>query len=263
VSERLAGKVALITGAAQGQGAAEARRFAAEGAKVVVADVQYDRARAMVSEIGVSSAMVAPLDVTDPEQWDRAVRATRQAFGRLDVLVNNAGIAVPPTLLGDVSLEDHRRILAVNLDGVMLGMRAVVEPMKAQFEREGSGGAIVNIASIDGLVGVAGMASYAASKFGVTGLTRTAALELGRYGIRVNSIHPGVIASPMVDHAPAEVRERLDRLMAQQPIPRMGTPDEVASLALYLASDESSYCTGAQFVIDGGHLAGPYREGLW
>jgi len=258
VTGRLAGKVALITGAAQGQGAAEARQFAAEGAKVVVADVQYDKARVLVGEIGVSSAMVAPLDVTDPEQWDRAVRAAVQAFGRLDVLVNNAGIAVPPTLLDDVSLEDHRRILAVNLDGVMLGMRAVVGAMKGA-----GGGSIVNIASIDGLVGVAGMASYAASKFGVTGLTRTAALELGRFGIRVNSIHPGVIASPMVDRAPPEVRERLDRLMAQQPIPRMGTPEEVASLALFLASDESSYCTGAQFVIDGGHLAGPYREGLW
>jgi len=258
VTGRLAGKVALVTGAAQGQGRAEARRFAAEGAKVVVADVQYDRARTVVGEIGVSSAMVAPLDVTDPEQWDRAVRAAVQAFGRLDVLVNNAGIAVPPTLLDQVAWDDHRRILAVNLDGVLLGMRAVVGPMQ-----ESGGGSIVNIASIDGLVGVAGMASYTASKFGVTGLTRTAALEFGRFGIRVNSIHPGVIASPMVDRAPPEVRERLDRLMEQQPIPRMGTPEEVASLALYLASDESSYCTGAQFVIDGGHLAGPYREGLW
>jgi 3alpha(or 20beta)-hydroxysteroid dehydrogenase len=180
------------------------------------------------------------------------------AFGRLDVLVNNAGIAVPPTLLDEVALDDHRRILAVNLDGVLLGMRAVTETMRHQ-----QAGSIVNIASIDGLVGVAGMASYSASKFAVTGLTRTAALELGRFGIRVNSIHPGVIASPMVDRAPAEVRARLDRLMAQQPIPRMGTPEEVANLALFLASDESSYCTGAQFVIDGGHLAGPYREGLW
>jgi 3alpha(or 20beta)-hydroxysteroid dehydrogenase len=258
VTDRLAGKVALITGAAQGQGAAEARRFASEGAKVVVADVQYDKARTVVREIGVTSAMVAPLDVTEPEQWDRAVRAAVAAFGKLDVLVNNAGIAVPPALLDDVSLDDHRRILAVNLDGVMLGMRAVIPAM-----RDAGGGSIVNIASIDGLVGVAGMASYAASKFGVTGLTRTAALELGRHGIRVNSIHPGVIASPMVDHAPPDVRERLDRLMAQQPIPRMGTPEEVASLALFLASDESSYCTGGQFVIDGGHLAGPHREGLW
>jgi 3alpha(or 20beta)-hydroxysteroid dehydrogenase len=129
--------------------------------------------------------------------------------------------------------------------------------------RDGSGGSIVNISSIDGIVGVAGMTSYAASKFAVTGLTRSAALELGRFGIRVNSIHPGVIASPMVEQAPPEVRERLDRLMAQQPIPRMGTPEEVAHLAVFLASDESSYCTGAQFVIDGGHIAGPYREGLW
>jgi 3alpha(or 20beta)-hydroxysteroid dehydrogenase len=254
---RLAGKVALITGAAQGQGAAEARRFAREGARVVVADVKYDAARGVAREIG-ASAMVAPLDVTDPEQWDRAVRATVQAFGGLDILVNNAGIAVPPTLLDEIALEDHHRILAVNLDGVLLGTRAVVAAM-----RERGGGAIVNISSIDGIVGVAGMASYTASKFAVTGLTRTAALELGRFGIRVNSIHPGVIASPMVDKAPAEVRARLDRLLALQPIPRMGTPDEVANLALFLASDESSYCTGAQFVIDGGHLAGPYREGLW
>jgi 3alpha(or 20beta)-hydroxysteroid dehydrogenase len=140
----------------------------------------------------------------------------------------------------------------------MLGTRAVVAAMK-----DAGGGSIVNIASIDGLVGVAGMASYSASKFGVTGLTRTSALELGRFGIRVNSIHPGVIASSMFDQAPPEVRDRYDRLMAQQPIPRMGTVEEVAHLALFLASDESSYCTGAQFVIDGGHLAGPYREGLW
>ena len=255
--DRLAGKVALITGAAQGQGAAEARRFAQEGARVVVSDVQYDEARLVGREIG-ASAMVAPLDVTDPEQWDRAVRATIQAFGRLDILVNNAGIAIPPALLEDTPLEDHRRILAVNLDGVLFGIRAVTEAM-----RESGGGSIVNISSIDGIVGVAGMSSYTASKFAVTGITRTMALELGRFGIRVNSIHPGVISSPMVDQAPPAVRERLDRLMAQQPIPRMGTPEEVANLALFLASDESSYCTGAQFVIDGGHLAGPYREGLW
>jgi 3alpha(or 20beta)-hydroxysteroid dehydrogenase len=254
---RLAGKVALITGAAQGQGAAEARRFAAEGARVVVTDVREAAAREVATEIGATARFV-PLDVTDVDQWTAAVQATKDAFGHLDVLVNNAGVAVPPTLLEDMSLEDHRRIQAVNLDGVLLGMRAVVPAMRAA-----GGGSIVNISSIDGLVGVAGMASYVASKFGVTGLTRAAALELGRFGIRVNSIHPGVIASPMVEQAPAAIRARLDRLMARQPIPRMGTPEEVANLALFLASDESSYCTGAQFVIDGGHLAGPYREGLW
>ena len=136
-------------------------------------------------------------------------------------------------------------------------MRAVTAPMSAQ--RSGS---IVNISSIDGLVGVAGMTSYAATKFAVTGMTRSAALELGGRGVRVNSIHPGVISSPMVRDAPAEIQARLQTVLDRQPIARMGTPEEVAYLALYLASDESSYCTGAPFVIDGGHLAGPYREGF-
>jgi len=253
---RLAGKVALITGAAMGQGAAEARRFAEEDARVVVTDVLADGARDVAAEIGDAAIAVA-LDVTDPEDWDAAVVAAVAVFDRVDVLVNNAGIGIPPRVMEEATLEDHRRTMAVNLDGVWLGMRAVLPAM-----RDG-GGSIVNISSIDGIVGVAGMTSYAASKFGVTGLTRSAALELGRYGIRVNSIHPGVIASPMVEHAPPAVRERLDRLMAQQPIPRMGTPEEVANLALFLASDESSYCTGGQFVIDGGHIAGPHRDGLW
>ena len=254
---RLAGKVALLTGAAQGQGAAEAWRFAEEGARVVVTDVLADGARDVAAAIG-DEAVAVTLDVTEPDAWDDAVRRAVDAFGHIDVLVNNAGIGIPPRVLEEVALADHRRTMAVNLDGVLFGMRAVVPVM-----RDGSGGSIVNISSIDGIVGVAGMTSYAASKFAVTGLTRSAALELGRFGIRVNSIHPGVIASPMVEQAPPEVRERLDRLMAQQPIPRMGTPEEVAHLAVFLASDESSYCTGAQFVIDGGHIAGPYREGLW
>ena len=148
-------------------------------------------------------------------------------------------------------------MIEVNLHGVYLGMRAVTPVMSAQRS-----GAIVNISSIDGLVGVAGMTSYAASKFAVTGMTRTAALELGPRGIRVNSIHPGVIKTPLVDAAPRETLARLQVVLDRQPIARMGTPEEVAYLALYLASDESSYCTGAQFVIDGGHLAGPYREGF-
>ncbi|MFA5883240.1 MAG: SDR family NAD(P)-dependent oxidoreductase, partial [Acidimicrobiia bacterium] len=168
---RLEGKVALITGAAMGQGAAEARRFVAEGARVAVTDVLADTAREVAGEIG-DAAIAVPLDVTDPERWDHAVRATVDAFGRIDVLVNNAGIAVPPVVLEDMAWDDHRRILAVNLDGVLLGMRAVVPVM-----RDGGGGSIVNISSIDGIVGVAGMTSYAASKFGVTGLTKSAALE--------------------------------------------------------------------------------------
>ncbi len=184
-----------------------------------------------------------PLDVADELQWAAAVEQTVGAFGGLDILVNNAGIGFPPRRIEDELPAEHDRVLATNLRGVYLGMRAAVAPMTAR-------------------VGVAGMTTYAASKFAVTGMTRTAALELGRRGIRVNSVHPGVIETPLVRTAPPEVLERLQRLLDHQPIPRMGRPEEVAHLALFLASDESSYCTGAQFVVDGGHLAGPYREGF-
>ena len=252
---RLAGKVAVITGAASGQGAAEARLFAAEGARVVVADIDDDGAAAVAGELG-DVAIAVPLDVTDDSAWTAAVEHTVSTFGRVDVLVNNTGVGFPPRRLEDEDPDEHRHVIDVNLHGVYLGMRAVTPVMKAQ-----GSGAIVNISSIDGLAGVAGMTSYAASKFAVTGMTRTAALELGPSGIRVNSIHPGVIATPMVDAAPPETLAKLQVVLDRQPIARMGRPEEVAYLALFLASDESSYCTGAQFVIDGGHLAGPYREG--
>jgi 3alpha(or 20beta)-hydroxysteroid dehydrogenase len=250
---RIAGKVALITGAAQGIGEAIARRFAREGALVTLADVQRTPAEKVAAEIGAPARYVA-LDVTQPEQWSAAVESVRSAFGRIDVLVNNAGIGLPPVAIAQTPVEEHRRIQEVNLDGVFLGMRAVADPMAA-----GGGGSIVNISSIDGIVGVAGLTSYVASKFAVRGMTRSVALELGRRGIRVNSIHPGFIDTPMLRGASAELNRNLQDLLDQQPIPRLGTPDEIASLALFLASDESSYCTGAEFVIDGGHLAGPYR----
>ena len=251
---RLKDKVALITGAAGGQGEAEARLFAAEGASVLVTDITDGASTA--SALGDRGAFVT-LDVTDEHQWRVAVEEAVRRFGRLDILVNNAGIGFPPRRLEDEDPEQHRRLIDTNLHGVYLGMRAVAAQMSAQ--RSGS---IVNISSIDGLVGVAGMTSYAATKFAVTGMTRSAALELGPRGVRVNSIHPGVISSPMVRDAPAEIQARLQTVLDRQPIARMGTPEEVAYLALYLASDESSYCTGAPFVIDGGHLAGPYREGF-
>ncbi|MCB0997473.1 MAG: glucose 1-dehydrogenase [Acidimicrobiales bacterium] len=252
---RLEGRIALITGSARGQGAAEARRFVEEGALVVVSDVDHDAGRALVAEIG-SAASYAPLDVTDEAAWSGAVDHAVTTFGGIDILVNNAGIGVVASL-ADLPLAEHRRVIDINLHGVYLGMRAVAPVMRAR-----GGGSIVNISSIDGLVGVLGMTSYAGSKHAVTGMTRSAAIELGPHGIRVNSVHPGVIASPMVHEAPPEIRERLDRLMAMQPIARMGTPEEVANLVLFLASDESSYCTGSAFVIDGGHLAGPWREPL-
>jgi len=251
---RLPDKVALITGAAQGQGAAEARRFVAEGAQVVVTDVNDDLGESLCAELG-DAAQYEHLDVRSEAMWADVIERVRQRYGQLDVLVNNAGIGIPPHRTEDATADGHFETLDVNLHGVWRGMRAAYPLM-----RDSGGGSIVNISSIDGIVGVAYMASYTASKFAVTGLTKSLALEWGPDNIRVNSVHPGVISSPMVAQAPADVRERLDRLMQRQPIKRMGTPDEVANLVLFLASDESSYCTGAEFVIDGGHLAGPYRD---
>jgi len=253
MSERLEGKVALITGAAQGIGEAIARRFAREGAQVCVTDVADDAGRKVAAEIG-AAARYMQLDVTRLEHWEEAVARARRELGRIDVLVNNAGIGTPPTALADVPLEEHQRIQDVNALGVFFGMRALAGPMA-----ESGGGSIVNICSIDGNVGVAGLTSYVASKFAVRGMTKSAALELGRKGIRVNSIHPGFIDTPMMRGAGAELGAAIQKLLDEQPIPRLGTPDELASLALFLASDESAYCTGAEFVIDGGHTAGAYR----
>jgi 3alpha(or 20beta)-hydroxysteroid dehydrogenase len=253
---KLADRIALVTGGASGQGAAEAALFAEEGAFVYVADVDAEHGVPVADKLGERGEFV-PLDVADYVAWERAAALVADRFGRLDVLVNNAGIGVPPRLLHEMSLADHHRTIDVNLHGVFYGLRSMHEVLVA------SGNAsVINTSSIDGIAGVLGMSSYSASKFAVTGLTKVAAIELGPHGVRVNSIHPGVIETPMVAGAPADVRRRLDTLMARQPIRRMGTADEIARLALFLASDDSSYCTGAEFVIDGGHLAGPYRDPL-
>jgi 3alpha(or 20beta)-hydroxysteroid dehydrogenase len=253
---RLEGRVALITGGASGQGEAEATLFAAEGATVVVADITDDAGKAVVDAIG-DGAHYVHLDVAVYEQWLAVAREIEQRFGRLDVLVNNAGIGVGPVRIDEIDLADHHRLFDINVHGVFYGIRTCLPLLKT------SGNAsVINTSSIDGIAGVLGMSSYAATKFAVTGITKSTAIELGAYGIRVNSIHPGVIATPMVRDAPAATQRRLEVLMARQPIPRAGTAAEIAKLALFLASDDSSYCTGAEFVIDGGHLAGPYRDPL-
>lgn len=245
---RLAGKVALITGAARGQGAAEARRFVAEGAKVMIADVLEPEGRALAAELG-EAACFQPLDVTCAEQWQAAVEVIQARFGKLDVLVNNAAI-LRMAPLEHCSLEDYRRVIEVNQVGCWLGMKSVLAAM-----RQAGGGSIVNVSSTAGMEGVAYGTAYSASKFAVRGMTKSAALELGASGIRVNSVHPGGIdtamARPpeMADFDPAQVYKGL-------PIPRIGQPAEVANLVLFLASDESSYCTGSEFIIDGGMLAG-------
>ena len=248
--------MALISGSAQGMGAATAQRFVAEGARVVVSDVEDALGEDLAASLG-DQACYQHLDVTDVAQWEAAVARTLADFGALHVLVNNAGIGVVGRL-DALPLEDHQRILDVNLNGVYLGMRTCLEALAAS-----GAGSIVNISSIDGMAGVTHLTSYVASKFAVRGMSRSAALELGRRGIRVNSVHPGFIETPLLTDQlrdSKEAREMVDTLMGRQPIPRLGRPEEIASLVLFLASDESSYCTGAEFVIDGGHLAGPYRD---
>ena len=255
---RLEGKVALVTGASGGMGEAEARLFAAEGARVAVCDVRDSQGQSVASEIG-DAALFLHLDVTREEDWNAAVAATVERFGRLDALVNNAGIAEAAPL-EEMSLESYNRVIAVNQTGVFLGMKAVVPAMT-----DAGGGSIVNISSIDGMVGMNGILSYVASKWAVRGMTKAAAMELGSRGIRVNSIHPGFILTDMgvpEGVEPGVIHELLDghaRKLA--PMGRAGKPEEIARLAVFLASDDSSYSTGSEFVADGGLIAGSPAPG--
>ena len=249
MGDRLAGKVALVTGAASGLGKAQAERFVAEGARVVVTDIDEKAGRGLVAELG-DAAMFTWLDVSDPNAWAPVVAEVRACWSGIDILVNNAGVAAAGAI-DEFPLDQHQNMIDVNINGVYYGIRAVAETMRQQ--RSGS---IVNISSIDGLIGVAGLSSYTTTKAAVTGLTRSAAMELGPAGIRVNSVHPGIIDTP---HIPRGAHDHVQKLVDWQPIARMGRPEEVAALVLFLASEEASYITGAQMVIDGGHLAGPWR----
>jgi 3alpha(or 20beta)-hydroxysteroid dehydrogenase len=238
---RLDGKVALITGGASGMGAAEARRFVEEGARVIIADVAQEEGQIVCRTLG-SAAHFEHLDVRDATAWRRAVAASQDMFGAIDVLVNNAGVVA----LGGVSEmteEVFRMLIDVNTVGVFLGMQAVVPGMRSR------GGSIVNISSISGMIGNGRSVGYTASKWAVRGMTKAAAVELAPYGIRVNSVHPGVIRTPMV----AAVADQTSGI---PPLGRVGEPHEVANLAVYLASDESRFTTGAEHVVDGGATAG-------
>ena len=238
---RVDGKVALISGGAQGMGAEDARALVAEGAKVVIGDILDDAGKAVAEEINSTTpdaARYVHLDVTQADQWEAAVATAVNDFGKLNVLVNNAG-TVALGLIGQFDMAKFRKVIDVNLIGTFLGMQASVEAMKAA-----GGGSIINVSSIEGLRGAIMVHPYVASKWAVRGMTKSAALELGAHQIRVNSIHPGFIRTPMTKHFPDN--------MLKIPLGRPGQPDEVATFVVFLASDESRYSTGAEFVMDGG-----------
>jgi 3alpha(or 20beta)-hydroxysteroid dehydrogenase len=237
---RLDGKVAIITGGARGQGASEARLFTNEGATVYITDVLVDDGAKTAADIGCT---FIEHDVTQPDNWKQVIDRVTGDRGRVDVLINNAGILYWETMTS-TPLDMWERIIAVNQTGVFLGMQAVAPTMKEQ--RSGS---IINISSIGGLRGGSPCFAYATTKWAVRGMTKGAAQELGPFNIRVNSIHPGIIDTPMLADKP------IADMAARVPLGRYASPDEVAKLALWLASDDSAYASGAEFILDGGQTA--------
>jgi 3alpha(or 20beta)-hydroxysteroid dehydrogenase len=232
---RLEGKVAIISGAARGIGGAAARLFVAEGAQVVLGDILQDEGSALADELG-ERARFQVLDVTEPGSWEAAVVVARTAFGPLTTLVNNAGVVAPHSV-ADVVVEEYQRVIAVNQTGVLLGMQAAYRAMSPQ-----GSGSIINVSSIAGMEAYPGIISYVASKWAVRGMTKAAALEMASSGIRVNSIHPGQIQTPM----------NTGTATAGIPLGWRGVPDNIAWLMVYLASDESVFTTGTEHVVDGG-----------
>lgn len=246
--ERLQGKVALVTGGARGIGEGIVRRFVAEGCKVMISDVLDAEGQALADELGQA---YIHLDVADRAQWDAAIAATEERFGKLDTLVNNAGVIVFKKL-DDLSEAEIRRIIDINLIGTIIGSQAAIPAI----ERAG-GGSITNMSSADGIAGANSLTAYCASKFGVRGFTKALALELGHRGIRVNSIHPGGIVTPLSNPGNYP-REVVDQAYKIYPAQRAGDPHDIGAAAAYLASDDAAYCIGTELLVDGGLVAGHY-----
>ncbi|GAA2389753.1 glucose 1-dehydrogenase [Nonomuraea africana] len=243
----LDGKVALITGGARGMGEAHVRLFLEEGARVVFGDVLDDEGKALAEATG---ATYVRHDVRSEAEWGRAVDTAVETYGKLDILVNNAGI-IKFRRIGEMSLADFEQVVDVNLKGTWLGVKSVIEPMKAAGR-----GAIVNISSIEGFIGAAGLSAYAASKFGVRGVTKAAARELAPFKIRVNSVHPGAINTSMATDPDLMAGVDGEAFVKSMVIKRFAKPVEVSHVVAFLASDRSSYCTGSEFTVDGGLLTG-------
>ena len=237
---RLDGKVALITGGARGQGAAEAELFVSAGAKVVITDIDEDEGAAVADGLGESCEFMVQ-DVSSEDDWDQVVKTVAKTHGKIDILVNNAGI-FKVVGLEDTSLDLWNQMLTINQTSVFLGMRAIAPVMK-----KNKSGSIINLSSIAGLAGAPRAPAYAATKWAVRGMSKSAALDFAPYGIRVNSVHPGLIDTRMMD----ELEETSAELDARVPLGRQGTVDEIAKLVLFLASDDSSHCSGHEFVADG------------
>ncbi len=245
---KLAGRVAVVSGGARGMGASHARALHDEGARVVIGDVNDAEGEELAASIG-DGARYAHLDVRDPDQWSAAVDMAVTQFGSLNVLVNNAGI-INGNLIQDFELSAWQQIIDINLTGTFLGIRASVPAMI-----NAGGGSIINVSSTEGLRGTAGVHGYVASKFAVRGLAKSTALELAPHGIRVNSIHPGLVRTPMVEGIPED--------FLTIPLARAADPIEVSNFVVFLASDASSYATGAEFAIDGGLTTGvPHKTYL-
>jgi len=252
---RLESKIALVTGAASGLGAAAARRLAAEGARVILTDVAADPGKRVAAEIQGAGGLATFChhDVTQPDDWEGVVSAGLKRFGGLNVLVNNAGVGGAPEQLMTYAYEAWRHTLSVNLDGVFLGLRYAGPAIAAS-----GGGSVINVSSIMGKVAIPGAAAYCASKGGVALLTKAAALEWAPLGIRVNSVHPGFVDTPMVADGlrqAGNANELRDLIISRHPLGRLGAPREIADAVVFLASDESSFMTGAELVVDGGYTA--------
>jgi 3alpha(or 20beta)-hydroxysteroid dehydrogenase len=248
---RLQNKIAIITGAARGMGEVTARLFAAEGARVIIGDILDREGEAVAADIGERATYIH-LDVTDETHWQKAV-ALAESMGPLGVLVNNAAV-LHVASLPDTSAEDYLQVVKINQLGVFNGIRAAIEPMK-----KAGGGSIINISSIDGLQAKNGLSAYASTKWALRGLSKAAALELGPYNIRVNTVHPGGVFTAM--HGSGDKTEpgpEDNAFYEHHPLPRVGLPVEVARMSLFLASDEASYSTGSEFMVDGG-----WNAGLW